>query len=182
MTDFLFRIYDHIANFFRNDFFRKINLRTLIMIAAVIMTGCVLIYRLFVLQIVNGENYLDNFQLRIRREVSISSTRGNIYDRNGKLLAYNELAYSVIMNDLGESSSAHDKELNSTIEEVIDLVERNGDSITSDFNVIYNKNTGHYEYTVSGTTLSRFLADVYGYANISDLKDNEAKASADDLV
>ena len=78
MTDFLFCIYDHIANFFRNDFFRKINLRTLIMIAAVIMTGCVLIYRLFVLQIVNGENYLDNFQLRIRREVSISSTRGNI--------------------------------------------------------------------------------------------------------
>ena len=182
MTDFLFRIYDHIANFFRSDFFRKINLRTLIMIAVVIMTGCVLIYRLFVLQIVNGENYLDNFQLRIRREVSISSTRGNIYDRNGKLLAYNELAYSVIMNDLGESSSAHDKELNSTIEEVIDLVERNGDSITSDFNVIYNKNTGHYEYTVSGTSLSRFLADVYGYANISDLKDNEAKASADDLV
>ena len=145
MTDFLFRIYDHIANFFRSDFFRKVNLRTLIMIAVVIMTGCVLIYRLFVLQIVNGENYLDNFQLRIRREVSVSSTRGNIYDRNGKLLAYNELAYSVIMNDLGESSSAHDKELNSTIEEVIDLVERNGDSITSDFNVIYNTNTGHYE-------------------------------------
>ncbi len=115
MTDFLFRIYDHIANFFRSDFFRKINLRTLIMIAVVIMTGCVLIYRLFVLQIVNGENYLDNFQLRIRREVSISSTRGNIYDRNGKLLAYNELAYSVIMNDLAESSSAHDKEINSTI-------------------------------------------------------------------
>lgn len=182
MTDFLFRIVDHIAAFFHSDFFRKINLRILLMVGTVIGVGCVLIYRLFVLQIVNGENYLNNFQLRIRREVSIPSTRGNIYDRNGKLLAYNELAYSVIMNDLGESSSAHDKELNETIGKVIDLVEKNGDSITTDFDVVYQPSTGHYEYTVSGTTLSRFLADVYGHANISDLKENEASASADDLV
>lgn len=182
MIDFLYRIYDHIASFFRSDFFRKINLRTLIMVAVVIGTGSVLIYRLFVLQIVNGENYLDNFQLRIQREVSIPSTRGNIYDRNGQLLAYNELAYSVIMNDLGESSSAHDKELNDTIGQVIDLVEKNGDSITTDFNIVYDKTSRHYAFTVTGTSLSRFLADVYGHANISDLESNEASATADDVV
>ncbi len=182
MIDFLFRIYDHIASFFRSDFFRKLNLRTLIMVAVVIGTGSVLIYRLFVLQIVNGENYLDNFQLRIRRSVSIPAARGNIYDRNGKLLAYNELAYSVIMNDLGESSSAHDSELNDTIGQVIDLVEKNGDSITTDFDIVYNKTSRHYDFTVSGTSLSRFLADVYGHANISDLESNEANASADDVI
>lgn len=182
MIDFLYRIYDHIAGFFRSDFFRKINLRTLIMVATVIGTGSVLIYRLFVLQIVNGENYLDNFQLRSQREVSIPSTRGNIYDRNGQLLAYNELAYSVIMNDLGESSSAHDMELNDTIGQVIDLVEKNGDSITTDFNIVYDKTTRHYAFTVNGTSLSRFLADVYGHANISDLESNEASATADDVV
>ena len=43
-----------------------------------------LIYRVFSLQIVNGEEYLNNFQLKIKKERSISSTRGNIYDREGK--------------------------------------------------------------------------------------------------
>ncbi len=182
MLDYLIRIIENIQTFFRGEFFKKINLRTLIMSFVAVGTACGLLYRLFLLQIVNGETYLSNFKLRIRREVSIASTRGNIYDRNGKLLAYNELAYSVTMNDLGTSSSAHSQDLNDTIEKVIDIVEENGDTITSDFDVVWNEETSHYEYTVSGTTLSRFLADVYGHASISDLEEEEANASADDLI
>ncbi len=182
MFDVLLRIIENIQGFFQGEFFKKINLRTLIMSVVTIAVAAVLIYRLFVLQIVNGETYLANFRLRIRRDVTIPSTRGKIYDRNGTLLAYNELSYSVTMNDLGESSSAHSQELNDTIEKVIEIVEANGDSVTTDFDVVYNEETGHYEYTVSGISLSRFLADVYGHANISDLKDEEASASADDLV
>ncbi len=182
MFDAIFRIIENIRSFFQGEFFKKLNLRTLLMSLAVIGAAAGLIYRLFVLQIVNGETYLANFRLRIRRTVTIPSTRGNIYDRNGKLLAYNELAYSVTMNDLGESSSAHSQELNDTIEKVIDLVEKNGDSVTTDFDVVYNEETGHYEYTVSGVSLSRFLADVYGYANIKDLKEEEANATADELI
>ena len=55
------------------------------------MSG-ILVSRLFLLQIVEGESYLNNFKLKIRKERTISSTRGKIYDRNGELLAYNELA------------------------------------------------------------------------------------------
>ena len=61
-----------------------------------------LISRLFDLQIVNGESYLNNFQLKIQKEKVIEGTRGNIYDRNGELLAYNELAYSVTIEDVYE--------------------------------------------------------------------------------
>ena len=182
MFDRLIRIIENIKSFFQGEFFHKINLRTLFMSVIAIGIGIGLIYRLFVLQIVNGETYLANFQLRIRREVTIPSTRGKIYDRNGNLLAYNELAYSVTMNDLGESSSAHSQELNDTIEKVIEIVEANGDSVSTDFDVAYNEETGHYEYTVSGVTLSRFLADVYGHATINELTEEESSATADDLI
>lgn len=182
MRNLFSRILLAIRDFFHKDIFHKVSLRILILIALVIAIGAGLIYRLFILQIVNGETYLANFQLRIRREVSTESTRGNIYDRNGKLLAYNELAYAVTMNDLGESSSQHDQELNETIEKVIEIVEENGDEITTDFDVIWNEDTGHFEYTVTGTSLLRFKADVYGYQLITELEPEEEQASADDMI
>ena len=77
--------------------------------------GAMLIYRIFVLQIVNGESYLENFQLKIKKERQIPATRGNIYDRNGKVLAYNELAYSVTIEDVYESGKTKNRDLNNTI-------------------------------------------------------------------
>ena len=59
------------------------------------LSSSILIGRLFYLQIVKGEDYLQNYELSIRRTSTIQGTRGNIYDRNGELLAYNKLAYSV---------------------------------------------------------------------------------------
>ena len=55
----------------------------------------VLVQRLFSLQIIHGQEYADNYTLNVERETSTVGTRGNIYDRNGKLLAYNELSNSV---------------------------------------------------------------------------------------
>lgn len=182
MADRILRILHSIGDFFRRPFFRKINVRILILVIVVCGVAGGLIYRLFMLQIVNGDTYLSSFQLRIRRVVSIPAARGNIYDCNGNLLAYNEISYTVTMNDYGESSAAHDRELNSTIERVIDIVEGNGDSMTTDFDIIYNSETGHYEFTVEGTSLLRFRADVYGHANISDLTDFEEYATADDMI
>ena len=42
----------------------------------------VLMQKLFVLQIINGKDYLNNFTLTIKKEISLPSARGNIYDRN----------------------------------------------------------------------------------------------------
>lgn len=60
-------------------------------VAAVLMTVLfgVLLWRVFYLQIVKGEKYQDNYTLKIVKERTLNSTRGNIYDRNGELLAYN---------------------------------------------------------------------------------------------
>ena len=62
----------------------------------VIVIFSILIRRLFVLQIIEGQEHMDNFIYKSEKTLNIDSVRGNIYDRNGKLLAYNELSYSVI--------------------------------------------------------------------------------------
>ena len=73
--------------------------RLLVLILIFCCLYAVLINRLFRLQIVKGEYYMDNYKLQIRKERDLQGTRGSIYDRNGDLLAYNELAYSVTFED-----------------------------------------------------------------------------------
>ena len=68
--------------------------------------------RLFYLQIINGEETLEEFTLKIQKERTINSSRGNIYDRNGVLLAYNELAYNVTIEDVYESGSDKNRNIN----------------------------------------------------------------------
>ena len=63
---------------------------------------CVLGVRLFNLQIVNGEEYQETYMARTERTVSLTGTRGNIYDRSGNVLAYNELSYNVVIQDNGD--------------------------------------------------------------------------------
>ncbi|MDE7044336.1 MAG: penicillin-binding protein, partial [Acetatifactor sp.] len=143
--------------------------------------GGILAYRCFDLQIVHGEEYLNDFILQIEKTRDIASTRGNIYDRNGVLLAYNELAYSVKIEDVFESSGSKNKNLNETIYRLIQMVEKNGDSVITDFKV-YIDEDGEFAYTTEGTSLLRFLADAYGRQTIGDLEDGERTATARELM
>ncbi len=155
--------------------------REFVLILLVFLCAGVLIHRLFTLQIVNGASYLENFQLKIRKERSISAARGNIYDRNGKLLAYNELAYSVTIEDVYESGRTKNRDLNETIYKVIQMIEKSGDEIISDFD-IYLDSSGNYQFNVSDNVLLRFLADVYGRIEIGDLEYKEKTASPDEVI
>ena len=117
--------------------------RLFVLMLLVLVIGGALIYRVFDLQIVNGQEYLDNFQLKIEKQRSIASTRGNIYDCNGKLLAYNELAYSVKIEDVYKSGKSKNSELNNTIDKTIKYIENNNDHIVSDFDISLD-NSGDY--------------------------------------
>ena len=109
---------------------------SIVAIALCLFAG-ILIYRVFSLQIVQGQAYLDDFQLKIEKERSIASARGNIYDRKGNLLAYNELAYSVTIEDVYESGHYKNRNINDTLYKVIKMVEKNGDSVISGYEVIH---------------------------------------------
>lgn len=143
--------------------------------------GMILIHRIFVLQIVNGEEYLNNFTLKIKKERTINSTRGVIYDRNGELLAYNELAYSVTIEDVYESGKTKNERLNATIYQLIHYIEENGDKLVNDFDIVVD-NTGNYAFTVQDAALKRFLADVYGKARYDQLKVSQQTATAEEVI
>lgn len=170
-------MFEDIREWLKNIIFSRLFI--LLIVFAVLFT--VLVQRLFVLQIVNGEDYLNNFTLTIKKETTIKSTRGNIYDRNGKLLAYNELAYSVAIEDTYESGSSKNASLNDTIYKTIKLVEQNDDQVVHNFNIILNEK-GEFEYSISGNRLQRFLADVYGKKNTSDLDEKERNATPQDVI
>ncbi len=147
----------------------------------VILFG-ILLQRVFYLQIVRGSEYQENFSLLTKREVALKSTRGNIYDRNGEVLAYSELSYSVTIEDNGSYPNRKTKnaKLNDTIYRLIRLIERNGDSVVNNMGILYEN--GKYEFSLEGTALLRFKADVYGHARIDELKVAEELADADKIM
>ncbi|MDC7278343.1 penicillin-binding transpeptidase domain-containing protein [Butyrivibrio fibrisolvens] len=174
-----------IKDFFVNAFSSRIRVISVVMG----LFATVLISRLFYLQIINGSEYQDNYNLKLEKTETIPATRGNIYDRNGNLLAYNELVYAVTIQDNGSYSSKKEKSqsLNSEIAEIITKLESNGDAIDNNF-PIYIDSSGSYQFMYSGSTLQRFRADVFGKTSVDDLEFNEklgideANATADDII
>ena len=149
-----------------------------LIVMSIVLFG-ILIYKLFNLQIVHGEDYEVNYAQKTEKTLVLDSTRGNIYDVNGELLAYNQLAYSVIIED--SSTAIKNTELNEIIVEMYDIIEEHGDSYTIDYPIRLNK-YGKYEFTKSGNTLLRYLRDIYGHKYISQLTDEERNATASDVI
>lgn len=154
-----------------------------------IIFSFVILARLFVLQIIRGEQYQSNYDLLVEKTESIDATRGNIYDRNGVLLAYNELSYEVTIIDsyVNQSRDDRNKNLNKELYLLISGLLKHGDDIDNDFGISLDQN-GKYVYNVSGTAQLRFLADVFGYSSINDLKynkdlgANEGEATAEQVM
>ncbi|MFI3176927.1 MAG: penicillin-binding transpeptidase domain-containing protein [Eubacteriales bacterium] len=157
--------------------------RVFILMLVFLALFLVVFVRIFNLQIVKGASYLENFTLMIQKDQSIQASRGIIYDRNGNVLAYNELAYSVEIEDVYESSSDKNQLLNQTIYELVTIIEGSGDEVVADFEIVLNDNN-EWEYAVTGTTKERFLADVYGYSTIEELKEvfSQYTATAEEVI
>ena len=157
------------------------NIRSLILMIVFIFLFSILIYRIFYLQIVNGETYKTNFTLKISKESSIPSSRGKIFDCNGDLLAYNDLAYSVTIQDIFDSGSQKNMQMNQTIVELIRIIEENGDAIIRNFHIVIDEDF-NYSYTLSDSKLLRFLADIYGERYTSDLTYAQKTATPDEVI
>ncbi len=153
----------------------------LVLFLFIFVVGIVLIGRIFYLQIINGQEALNDFTLKIQKDRIIDASRGKIYDRNGKVLAYNELAYNITIEDIYESGKNKNRELNDTLSRVLEIIKEHGDKPVGDFNIFLNDNN-EYEFSVSDTRLKRFLADVYGVADISSLKYEMETATASEVM
>ena len=164
---------------------KKIRLkRTTVLVIVFVFLSSVLVRQLFSLQIIQGEDYISKFQTRTTKTRVIKSTRGNIYDRNGTVVASNVLAYSVTFEDSGTYNSTREKNLalNGIAYQVLQILSKNGDSLADNFHIIVNDH-GDYAFDVEeGFTLNRFRADVYGEAQIDNLSDEQKNATAAQMM
>ncbi len=99
----------------------------------------ILVINLFNLQVIHGEQYLNDFEQKITRSLVVNAPRGNIYDRNGIPLAVNETVYAIKLDP-----SVTVKNINEVLLNLLNLFER--------YDQEYNDNlpitlTEPYEYT-----------------------------------
>ncbi len=150
-------------------------IRSRLFILCVVFFGMfsILVVRIFQLQIVQGEYYQEYYEQKAEKTIYNSGTRGNIYDRKGKLLAYNKLAYAVTIQDSLDISNKKKKneKLNSIIHETIKILEKNGDSLINDFPIHLNKDE---EFVFSSELTERgilgALRDLYGKKDLEELE------------
>ncbi len=144
----------------------------------------ILVYRLFNLQIVNGEKYQSSFQYKSQKTVSVKATRGKIFDCNGKLLAYNESSYNLSFTsnaDLTEAAAKKDvteNELrNEIVYKTILILEQNGDSLSVELPIKLDSN-GNMKFTINGAQLNTFYMNVFGASSVDALDDSQKNATA----
>ena len=146
--------------------------------------SAVLVIRLFQLQIIHGSEYASSFTETTTKSRKLKSTRGNIYDVNGTLLAYNELSNSVTLEDSGSYETTREKRLslNGEIYKIIKIIEGNGDSMVNDFHIMIDEN-GNYAFDVGeGTTRDRFRADIFGLQTIDQMTERQKNSTPNDIM
>ena len=165
LNDYFHKIY---------DFFKRV-LSSRIFALALVFTGMFLVLaaKLFELQIVNGEAYLEDYVQMIEKTVTTPGTRGNIYDRNGNLLAYNELAYAVTVQDTGDYPRSAG--MNDMLLRLVRILNKHGYEAQGKLEIALNDD-GEMIYTSSSEAArKRFLRDFYGRKSVDELDDEKGK-------
>lgn len=108
-----------------------INDRYLIMYFCVIVISIVFIITLFNLQIIKGEEYREQSEKRMLRTKTVTAPRGEIYDRNGVILATNKLSYDIRLYKVRVDT----KQQNDGIFRLIEILNENSDKVYSTFPV-----------------------------------------------
>lgn len=149
------------------DFLKKLVSSRLVTLS-VLFIGmfALLTVNLFNLQIVHGEDYLNEYMQKTEKVIYTPGTRGNIFDRNGNVLAYNELAYSVAVQDTGAYQTAQDR--NAMLLRLVRILEKHGETVEGEFEVGLDEN-GEMVYTSSSESARRrFLRDYYNLTTADD--------------
>lgn len=170
-------MFDDLKEFLKELIKKVVTSRLFALSAVFLIMFCVLVGRLFKLQIVEGEEYQDAYIALAEKVIKTASTRGNIYDRNGNVLAYNELAYSVTIQDIGAFKK--DADWNSMLYELVTILNKHGETAQGSLELMIDHD-GEVAYsTKTEAARKRFLRDLYGLKSVEELTDKDGDAPAD---
>ena len=133
-----------------------------------------IIVRLFSLQIINGEFYEQNYVQKSVKTVTIPAARGNIYDIDGNILAYNELVKNITIADV-DAYKQNKKGINDRNRMLLSLakiLEKYNCNIASKYFIEIDSN-GQFVFTTNSERQHRtFIANIYGRL-VSDLDEGK---------
>ena len=141
-------------------FIKLIQSRLFALCCVFIAAFMVLFFRLYDLQIRQGEQYQEDFISSIERVVTVPGTRGNIYDANGNLLAYNKLSYNVTITDIGAYTGDYNSR-NQMLYALSSILEKHSAKVVSSFEISMDDDGEFYYTSASEASKRRFLANVY---------------------
>lgn len=159
------------------EYFKAFFSSRLVPVTAVyLVLFAILINRLFQIQITDGDTYSKNAGETKEKVRTIKASRGNIYDCNGRLLAYNKLAYNVVYTADKTSNALTSEEKNLIVYNTIKIIENNGGSLSVETFMQADKR-GRLEFTVDGSQLLRFKAEIYSVIGGVDALTQEQRDS-----
>lgn len=147
------------------------------LITAYVVLFSILVSRLFYLQIVQGETYEEKATIKNEKVKMLKSSRGKIYDCNGKLLAANEQSYAITIEDTGELRDNRSR--NEMILSCISLIEKHGDKISLEFPIEITKK-GQFRFNVDKNAQFRFKREIYFLKSVDELTEEQRKMTAAD--
>lgn len=162
---------EHIQNFFES--------RLLPVAVLFVLLFFTLVNRMFQLQIAATDSYANEAAKRTEQTREIKASRGNIYDCNGKLLAYNKLAYNVTFMANDTTALMTSEEKNKMIYRLLKILEREGDKLSVEFYIEFD-NKGNPQFTISGNALLRFKAEVFS-KRVEELDQEQRDMTAQEI-
>ena len=145
--------------FFKSKFEKISSLlenRELVLSFILVIISIIFIFQLFNLQIINGASYREQAENKIVRTETVSASRGEIYDRNGVLLATNKLTYNLELYRTKVDTSL----TNSSIVELVNILTSNGDDVYSTFPINDTQDNFSDEYLNDNDLRVEFLESI----------------------
>lgn len=137
----------------------NLNLRYNILTVLTYFIGIILIIQLFNLQIVHGAEYREESNTRLTRETKLEATRGEILDRSGTALVTSSTKFALELY----KTKIDDNELNNSILNIVNLLEKYQVSYTDSFPITINP----FTFTISDEALANWKENNNFDENIS---------------
>ena len=124
--------------------------RMLLLIAVACVIMGLYVMRLIFLQLVNGDDFKAKATNTTDYNFTVTAARGDIVDSTGKRIATTTTSYNVVLNKL----QMGDEDLDSLLQRLVELFEKNGESWTDTLLISQPDAAGNYSFTAQADSTS----------------------------
>lgn len=158
---------------------KKIISSRLFLVAVVyVVLSLILVTKLYQIQILHAEQVIREEEFKTVRERTTGTTRGLIYDSQNRILAYNELSYSVVLED-SPLLDTNDKK-NEMLFRMLSILKKYDIKAEPEFGISLGE-SGILEYNLEGTARLRFIKNALGKQSVDNLTQSETELTAEEL-